>query len=67
MKIEFVKETKADGDILYFTKVDGMFADKSLSFKYDVAKLIYDNIVKNNGKYTNTEILESIEIKTVSI
>jgi len=62
MKIEFVKETKADGDILYYTNVDGKFADKSLSFSIDKAKTIYNNIVNNKGKYTSTEILESVEV-----
>ena len=62
MKIEFVKETKADGDSFYFTQVDGKFFDKSLSYDADKAKLMYDNIVKNKGKYTNIEVLESVEL-----
>jgi hypothetical protein len=62
MKIEFIKETKADGDTMYYTNVDDKFVDKSLSFSRDKAKDIYDNIVKNKGKYTNIEVLESVEV-----
>jgi hypothetical protein len=62
MKIEFVKETKADGESFYFTQVDGKFVDKSLSFNIDLAKTIYNNIVENKGKYTNIEVLEVIEV-----
>jgi hypothetical protein len=64
MKIEFIKETKMDGSSFYFTKIDGMFVDKSLSFDYDKAKAMYDNIVtnKNGGKINFEEVIESIEI-----
>jgi hypothetical protein len=62
MKIEFIKETKMDGSSFYFTKIDGMFVDKSLSFDYDKAKAMYDNIVTNKGKINFEEVIESIEI-----
>ena len=42
MKIEFVKETKADGGAYYFTQVDNRFVDKSLSYKMEEAKKIHD-------------------------
>lgn len=63
MKIEFVKETKVTGEAYYFTQLDGRFIDKSLSFKQEEAKLIYDNIVRNKGKINFTEVLESVEIE----
>lgn len=62
MKIEFVKETKVNGSTLYYTKINGMFADGSLTFKQDEAKTIYDNIVKNKGKIDFEEVLEVIEV-----
>ena len=62
MKIEFVKETKVDGDAFYFTRVDGQFVDKSLALDKDKAYEIYQNVVRNKGKYSNREILESIEV-----
>lgn len=64
MKIEFVKETKIDGTAFYFTQIDGRFIDKSLSFKYDEAKKVYDNIIQNKGKIDFTEVIESVEIET---
>jgi hypothetical protein len=62
MKIEFVKETKADGDVFYFTNVDDRFVDKSLSFDKEIAYRIYQNIIKHKGKYNNKEVLESVEV-----
>jgi hypothetical protein len=62
MKIEFVKETKIDGKVIYFTQVDGNYTSDSLSYDIDKAKLIYDNIIENKGKIDFTEVLESIEV-----
>ena len=64
MKIEFIKETKANSEVMYYTNVDGRFVDKSLSFDYDKAKKIFDNIVKNNGEYDTKETIESVTIST---
>ena len=61
MKIEFVKETKLEGESFYFTQVDGKFIDKSLSYDHDRAKAMYDRVVANQGSATKIEILESIE------
>ena len=63
MKIDFIKETKADGDVFYFTRVNGNFIDGSLSFDSDKAKTMYNNIVKNKGKLNLEEVLESVEIE----
>jgi hypothetical protein len=62
MKITLVKETKLNGIIVYYTRVDGRFVDNSLELYVDKAKIIYDNIVKNNGVYNGEEVLESVEI-----
>ena len=63
MKIEFIKESKANGDVFYFTNVNGSFADKSLSYDKEQAYAVYQNIVANKGKYNSTEVLESVEIE----
>ena len=62
MKIEFIKETKIDGDKFYFTNIDGKFADKSISYDKEKAYHMYQNIAKNKGKYVTAEVLESVEI-----
>ena len=62
MKIEFIQESKVNGDVFYFTNVNGMFADKSLSYDKEQAYTIYQNIVANKGKYVSIEVLESVEI-----
>jgi len=38
MKIDFIKETKVNGDAFYFTQVDNKFVDKSLSYDRSTAK-----------------------------
>jgi predicted transcriptional regulator len=61
MKIELVKETKVNGEVIYFTNVDSKYVNDSLTLNEEKAKVIYDNIVKNKGEYTSVEILESTE------
>ena len=63
MKIEFVKEINANRLTTYFTQVDGKFITNSLDFDRDKAKVIYDGIVANGGKFVATEVLESVEIE----
>jgi hypothetical protein len=63
MKIEFIQESKANGDVFYFTNVNGSFADKSLSYDKEKAYAVYQNIVANKGKYVLVEVLESVEIE----
>ena len=63
MKIEFIQESKVNGDVFYFTNVNGSFADKSLSYDKEQAYTIYQNIVTNKGKYITTEVLEAVEIE----
>ncbi len=63
MKIEFIQESKANGDVFYFTNVNGNFADKSLSYNKEQAYAIYQNIVANKGKYVTIEVLEAVEIE----
>ena len=63
MKIEFIKERKADGAHVYYTRIKDSYVSSSLSFNIDEAKAIYDNIVRNNGKYVTIEVLESVDIE----
>ena len=62
MKIDFIKEQKLDGDVIYFTNKDGKFVDKSLSYDFEKAKSIYELIVNNKGNVPMTEILISTEV-----
>ena len=62
MKIEFVKETKADGTISYSTEINGNYVSGSFSRNYEQAYESYNNIEKNNGVLEIREVLESIEI-----
>jgi hypothetical protein len=62
MKIEFIKETKIDGRLIYFTQVNGSYVSDSLLHDIDKAKLIYNNIIENKGKIDFKEVLESVEI-----
>ena len=62
MKIEFIKETKANNEQMYYTKVNDSYISSTLSYNIDEAKAIYDNVVKNKGKYVTTEVLESVDI-----
>jgi len=62
MKLELVKETRSNGEVVYFTNKDNHYVDNSLSISYSKAKSIYDNIVKNEGVNVLVEVLESTEI-----
>jgi hypothetical protein len=63
MKIEFIQESKLNGDIVYSTNVDGRYVTGSLFFDKEQAYAAYQRIVANKGKYALTEVLESIEIE----
>lgn len=59
MKIEFVKETKIDGGVMYYTHVDGSYISNSLAHDEEKAKNIYNVIVENKGIYKNVKILDT--------
>jgi len=63
MKIEFIKESKANGDVFYFTNVDGRFVNSSISYNEEEGYAAYQNIVANKGKYVAIEVLEAVEIE----
>jgi len=63
MKIEFVKEQKLDGKIIYFTEIDGHYFDDSVSFDHDKGYEKYKLILKSKGnKESLKEVLESNEV-----
>ena len=49
MKIEFIKETKENGDVIYSTEVNGMYLSDTLRRNYDEAYAIYNRVVANKG------------------
>jgi hypothetical protein len=65
MKIEFVKETKIDGELVYYTKVDGRYTNNSLSLRENEARELFERIKKDgpNALENKLEIVESFEFK----
>ena len=65
MKIEFVKETKMDGELVYYTKVDDRYTSNSLSYKENEARELFERIKKDGPNTLNSklEIVESFEFK----
>jgi hypothetical protein len=63
MKIEFIKETKMDGEEYYFTRVDGSYITNSLSFNEGKARELLERIKKDGPTALDTkkEIIETIE------
>lgn len=62
-KIEFVKETDENGNVTYFTEINGFFVHNSIFSDIKIAKKKYNEIVQkkiNDNNYI--EVLESIEI-----
>jgi len=57
MKIEFLKEVQASGDVYYYTNVDNSYSSGSAFSDYEQAKAIFDKIIAN--PFNTTEILES--------
>lgn len=63
MKIEFVKEEKSNGDVFYFTKVNGTFVNGSLSYDQDKARQRYNFIITKQSIEPIETVLESVEVK----
>ena len=62
MKIEFIKEVKLNGDVSYYTKVDGSYAETSLSLNEKEALVKYELIKKAKGAEPIIEVIKSEEI-----
>ena len=64
MKIEFIKETKTDGELVYYTRVDGRYVNESLSIKENKARELFERI-KKDGPHAlepKEEVVELIEL-----
>jgi hypothetical protein len=60
MKIEFLKEVTASGEITYYTRVDNVYCRGSVFTEYDRAKECFDRIKEN--PFNSSEIIESYVI-----
>jgi hypothetical protein len=65
MKINFVKEEKLNGDVFWYTTIDGKYVENSLNSTEQKAYDLY-NKVKDNGGLTIYTILESFDTETQS-
>ena len=61
MKLEFVKEEKINGDVIFYTTADGRFVEGSLELNEVKARNHFDFIVRTNSLFpTKTVIAEAI-------
>jgi hypothetical protein len=65
MKIELVKETKMDGELVYYTKVDDRYTSNSLSYRENEARELFERIKKDgpNALENKIEVVEIFEYK----
>jgi hypothetical protein len=66
MKIELIKETKLEGELVYYTKVDDRYISNSLSYRENEARELFERIKKDGplALEAKREIIDSIEIKS---
>jgi hypothetical protein len=63
MKIEFIKETKLDGCVMYYTKVNDSYVSNSLSTKESEARELFELIKKDHTALEAKKVvLESFEL-----
>lgn len=48
MKVDFVKEKFVDGEIVYYTSIDGVYVNNSISHDSEKAIAIYESIIAGN-------------------
>lgn len=60
MKVDFIKEVKNDGGIMYYTNIDGVYANNSLSYDSTKAIEIYESIISGKSKNEITIIRTTI-------
>jgi hypothetical protein len=63
MKLEFIKEVKPDSTIFYYTKANDIFVEGSLSLDEDVARVMFDNIVKTKQVKPVETVLKTVIIE----
>lgn len=63
MKIEFIKETKLGGNVFYYTTMNGIYVNDSLSTEESEARKLFELLKEDHTALENKKIiLESIEI-----
>lgn len=60
MKVDFIKEVKNDGGVMYYTNIDGVYANNSLSHDSVKAIEIYESIISGKAKSETTIIRTTI-------
>ena len=56
-KFQFIKETKLNGDVFYYTTIDGQYISASLSLKKEEGLALYQRLVDAKGDNTRIEVL----------
>ena len=61
MKVELIKETKPNGEVLWYTKSDGVFISGTLSFDEQEAIIKHDYFIVN-CEPSKEEVIKTTEI-----
>ncbi len=59
VKFEFVKETKVDGDVIYYTTKNGSYISESMSLDENKGRKLYNVIVERGDSKPIVEVLET--------
>ena len=62
MKLEIVKETKINGDVLYSIELDGVYVPNSVHLDLSKVQDMFDMIVKNGITKSIKETIKTTEI-----
>jgi hypothetical protein len=62
MKLEIVKETKINGDVLYSIELDGVYVPNSVNLDLSKVQDMYDMIVKNGITKSIKKTIKTTEI-----
>jgi hypothetical protein len=62
MKIEFIKEERIDGTMVFYTKADGSYVDSSIEFTEEKGRVKYEFVVRTKSTKPIETVLESAEI-----
>jgi hypothetical protein len=63
MKLEFIKETRVDGSVIYFTEKNGSYVSNSLSHDEEKGKEFFENIKNAIPKKEVIEIYDTEPVK----
>lgn len=62
MKIELIKETKWNGDVIYSVEVDGKYVSNSIALNEENAQKIFNHISENGGIDPKKEVIKETTI-----